>query len=339
MQLVKKTKTQIIILVLAPIILIYLGVKLYQYLHSESTDNAYIQADLVTISSENAGKVEEIFVNSNVVVKRDQVIALLDSKDFEIELEKINTEINSSQKEIKILFKKLSLEKLKTQKLSKSLDFAAFAEDLASKEFLRIKKLQKNNFTSKEALDKEHKELLSSKLNHNNLAVDLQSNEIGVEIYELEIQSAEYKLKALLDSKKLLENKIRKNIIKSPIDGILTNNNLRHGQILAAGQPLAYVVPNEVYIEANFKETQIANLSKDMKVSISIDAYPNLSLDGLIESIAPATGSEFSILPADNATGNFTKVVQRVPVRIKFIDTNFGVKIVPGLSVTVKVRY
>ncbi|MGD9639189.1 MAG: HlyD family secretion protein [Alphaproteobacteria bacterium] len=150
---------------------------------------------------------------------------------------------------------------------------------------------------------------------------------------------AEYKIalgqvqtaKADLELAKIdLEN----TIIKAPRSGYIGNKGVREGQLVKAGTALASLVPdNEIWVEANFKETQIEDIKEGQKVKIEVDAYPSDDFEGIVESLAPASGSEFSILPPENATGNFTKIVRRIPVRIKFKQGEDVSKLKAGMSV------
>jgi membrane fusion protein (multidrug efflux system) len=127
--------------------------------------------------------------------------------------------------------------------------------------------------------------------------------------------------------------------IVAPLDGVLGNRSVQVGQLLQPGAVLAFLVPAEgFFVEANFKETQLEDMRPAQPVSIEIDAYPNTRVSGVIDSTAPASGAEFSILPPENATGNFTKIVRRVPVKIRFDADNALALLKPGLSCVVKVR-
>ena len=135
------------------------------------------------------------------------------------------------------------------------------------------------------------------------------------------------------------QNDLDNTVIKAPVDGVVGNKGVQTGQYVKVGTQLMAVVPlPQVYIVANFKETQLENMRPGQPVEISIDAYPNHKLIGTVESFAPASGAVFSLLPPENATGNFTKVVQRVPIRIAVPKENALAGLLrPGLSVEVSV--
>ncbi|MFT3987847.1 HlyD family secretion protein [Aestuariivirga sp.] len=155
----------------------------------------------------------------------------------------------------------------------------------------------------------------------------LQAQKIGAEasLKELQVDEAQ------------AERNYSFTVIKAPFDGIVANRAVEPGQYVAPGQRLMALVPNVNYIEANFKETQIANLKPGQMVDVSVDALDGETLKGVVESISPASGAEFSLLPPENATGNFTKITQRIPVRIRMPAFAME-KLRPGLSVTVSVN-
>jgi membrane fusion protein (multidrug efflux system) len=137
---------------------------------------------------------------------------------------------------------------------------------------------------------------------------------------------------------KLAEINLDRTVIKAPIDGVVGNRGVRVGQYVKAGSQLLSLVPTDVHVVANFKETQLDHMRPGQQVAISVDAFPSEKLVGTVESFAPASGAEFSLLPEENATGNFTKIVRRVPVRIQLPENNplHGL-LRPGLSVVVDV--
>ncbi|TIX81862.1 MAG: HlyD family secretion protein, partial [Mesorhizobium sp.] len=127
-------------------------------------------------------------------------------------------------------------------------------------------------------------------------------------------------------------------VVRAPLDGVVGNRQVRIGRLVAPGASLLDIVPvNDLWVVANFKETQIAHIQSGQHVRITIDGYPNETIEGMVDSFAPGSGSAFSLLPADNATGNFVRVVQRVPVKIRFIGNPLPGRLVPGLSARVEI--
>ncbi len=154
-----------------------------------------------------------------------------------------------------------------------------------------------------------------------------------------QIAEADAALKVAESALRLAEVELSRTRVYAPITGVLGNRSVQVGQLVQPGIALAFLIPDhEYFIEANFKETQLEDMRPGQPVDIKIDAYPNTSITGVVDSTAPASGAEFSLLPPENATGNFTKIVRRVPVKIKFAaDTDLS-RLKPGLSTVVKVR-
>ncbi|NRA73470.1 MAG: HlyD family secretion protein [Rickettsiales bacterium] len=151
-----------------------------------------------------------------------------------------------------------------------------------------------------------------------------------------ELESAQTNYSLNLIKKKELEHKISNTLITSPINGIVTKQMLEPGQYIIAYKPLFFIVNTDsVWIEANFKETQIKNIAPGQQAEVKIDAYPDLVFKGKVDTISPATGSEFSVLPLDMSYGNFVKIVQRIPVKISLLNANKLLK--PGMSATVTI--
>ena len=162
----------------------------------------------------------------------------------------------------------------------------------------------------------------------------------NVEVTRAQEQEAQRTLAELRTALAKAERDLRFTQIRAPIDGVVGNRAIQVGDYVQTGQRLASLVPlDEVYIDANFKETQLARLRPGQKVAISIDALPDQALEGTVDSLAPASGAVFTLLPPDNATGNFTKIVQRVPVRVRVpMDVAAQGLLRPGMSVVVSVN-
>jgi membrane fusion protein (multidrug efflux system) len=153
-------------------------------------------------------------------------------------------------------------------------------------------------------------------------------------VIQAQRNEAVQKLHEAQEDARLAALNLDKTVIRAPIDGVVGNRNVRVGNYIHAGNQLLSIVPTDVYIVANFKETQLTHMKIGQKVKISIDAYPGDPVIGEVESFAPASGALFSLLPPENATGNFTKIVQRLPVRIKVPAENALRGLLrPGLSV------
>ncbi len=304
-----------------------------------STEDAYIEGDIAIISPKISGYVEKVNVDSNQIVHAGDPLVTLDGGDYQIALEQAQANKTSAELAVKridaqIIGGQASIAQAKAQlgALQASVRGAQITEkratDLAAKSVGTTADLD----NAKVALDQANANLIAGEAavasaDANLTLLKAQRDEAlsTVRLQDLAIAKAQRDLDFT--------------VLKAPYDGVVGNLAVQAGDLVSAGKRLAALVPTrELYIEANFKETQIAHLVPGSKVSIHVDAYGEQPLEGTVTSIAPASGAIFSMLPAENATGNFTKVVQRVPVRIALPqDALDGGHLRAGLSVIVDV--
>ncbi len=304
-----------------------------------STEDAYIEGDIAIISPKVSGYVEKVNVTSDQIVRAGDPLVTLDGGDYQIAYEqalasKESAELSVKRIDAQIIGGEASVAQAEAQ--LGALDAAVRgaeitanrASELASKSVGTTADLD----NAKVALDQARANVVAGQAAVSsaqaNLALLKAQREEALSAVRLQ-QLAIDKAKRDLDF----------TVLKAPYDGVIGNLSVQAGDLVSAGKRLAALVPtSELYIEANFKETQIADLVPGSKVSIHVDAYGDQPLEGTVTSIAPASGAIFSMLPAENATGNFTKVVQRVPVRIALPkDALAGGHLRAGLSVIVDV--
>jgi len=262
--------------------LIAVGLFVYYHLASfEATDDAFIDGHIAPVSAQVQGRVIEVLARDNQVVKKGDILARIDDKDYTFKR-------NEAQADA----------------------FAAQAELLeAQKDEQRYKQLLSRQEISKQEYD------------HTSLRVR-------------NAQAAAMRAHAKLD---LAQLDLEHTQIVAPIDGRVSARSVEQGQYVQVGQPLLSVVSSDVWITANFKETQLKRMKPGNPVTIHVDAYPGVTFNGHVDSLQAGTGGAFSILPAQNASGNFIKVVQRVPVKITIDDLNANYPLWPGLSVSPRV--
>jgi membrane fusion protein (multidrug efflux system) len=273
------------------------------------TDNAYIKASKILLTPEVTGLITQVAVQDNQAVKKDDLILTIDPQPYQIAVEKAEANLNMA---------KAHIEELKAQYRQKleSLERSKIEGDYAQKEYARryalkgkgvvpeaeLAEFQRSRNTALKDIDVLQEEL-------NQILAQLTGNaEINVEDHP-DYKAADAALRqARLD--------LRHAGIRAPVDGIISAAP-RVGDYARAGIPLANMVgTQEMWIEANFKETELTDIRLGQPVSIDIETYPDFEWKGTVQSISPATGSEFSVLPAQNATGNWVKIVQRIPVHI-----------------------
>jgi len=317
--------------------LFYVIYNLYIWSKTQSTDNAYLEAEISSVSSEINGVVKNVFISDNKYVKCGDIIAEIHDADFKANLIKAEATINGSGKDINVIEQKILIEQINGNKNKELLELKKTNLDIISSDYSRTVELHKDNFASQKLLDTAKNTLENAKSEYAQAKLSLQINEQTLLSLYMQKSSAEANLEALKQAKNLAERSLYNTKIRAPIDGKLANSSLRIGNFIRPGIILFSIVPSDkLYIKANFKEGQIAKFKEGMRVLIKFDAINKLKIYGKIRNISPATGSKFGLLPPDNATGNFTKIVQRIPVLIDF-ELPKNVNLVTGMSSSVSI--
>ena len=302
-----------------------------------STDDAYVQADMSFVSPKISGYVDRVLVSENQRVKAGDPLFVIDDGDYRIAVAQAEAQIATLAKTLDRIdaqtkAAQASLTQAQAQKIADqaAADNAARAQDRAAQ-------LLKSHVGTQAQLDDAQTALDQAKAAL--AGADAQIAAAQANIGVLEAQRAEQA--STLASLQLTRDKAQRDlsftVLKAPYDGVVGNRSVEQGDLVSPGQKLAVVVPmDKLYIVGNFKETQLGRLVPGEKVRITVDAIDGQSFQGTVSSLAPASGAVFSLLPPENATGNFTKVVQRVPVRIDVpADVLKTGKLRAGLSVIV----
>jgi membrane fusion protein, multidrug efflux system len=302
-----------------------------------STDDAYVQTDLSQLGAKIAGYVVEIPATENSAVKTGDVIVKLDDGDYKLALASAEARIETQNAAIATIAQQITAQQSQINSALAQLDSAKAAEINAVLSQNRASQLVKSNAGSQQALEDATRTRASAVANVSvaNANIDSARAQIGI----LNAKSAE--AQSSLSELGIARDKAKRDLsfteIKAPFDGTVGNRAVQVGQYVGPGTRLMALVPkNASYIEANFKETQLGNIHEGQKVVITVDALNGETYEGKVESISPASGAEFSLLPPENATGNFTKITQRLPVKIT-VSPELSAKLRLGLSVTVAV--
>ncbi|MGB3875047.1 HlyD family secretion protein [Shinella zoogloeoides] len=304
-----------------------------------STDDAYIEGDIASISPKVSGYVAAVNVVANQTVKAGEPLVTLDDGDYRLAKEQAEAQI-ATQKlaldriDAQIDGAKASLAQAEAQKTA--YQAALNGAEVAEK---RAKELNAKAVGTTASLDSATVALDQAKANLVGADANIVSAKANIAVLQAQRAESESGIRTLELARDKAARDLGFTVLKAPYDGVVGNVSVQVGDLVSAGQRLAALVPvTDLYVEANFKETQIAHLVPGSKVHLHVDAYEDDDILGTVSSIAPASGSVFSLLPAENATGNFTKVTQRVPVRIALpkeaLDSG---KLRAGLSVVVDV--
>jgi membrane fusion protein (multidrug efflux system) len=304
-----------------------------------STDDAYIEGDIATISPKVTGYVAKVNVVANQEVKAGDVLATLDNGDYQNALDQANAQIATEQLSLsridaQIEGARASLVQAQAQKTA--LEATVRGAEIKQK---RQSDLQAKSVGTTADLDDANTAFDQAKANLAGGDANIVAAQANIAILEAQRKEAEGSVRSLEISRDKAARDLSFTVLKAPYDGIVGNRSVQEGDLVSPGQRLMALVPvHELYIDANFKETQIQHLVPGSKVNVHVDAYSDHPVVGTVESISPASGSVFSLLPPENATGNFTKVIQRVPVRIALPqDALDSGRLRAGLSVVVDV--
>jgi membrane fusion protein (multidrug efflux system) len=300
-----------------------------------STDDAYLQADNVLISPKVAGYISEVPVSDNQPVQAGQVLARIDDRDYRTAVALASADVAAQRAVIDSLDQQIQAQQLAVE--AARANIVADQADLtfAGQDYDRYMYLSHTGAGSLQEAQKATSAIRAKRANlqHDNADLGLALKQIDV------LKAQQTQARALLAQKQAALHQARLNesytTITSSVTGTVGARTLRVGQYVQAGTQLMAVVPlQHVYITANFKETQLTDVHAGQPVTIAVDTFPGATVHGTVNSIAPASGQEFALLPPDNATGNFTKIVQRVPVKITVNpdDPLIGV-LRPGMSV------
>lgn len=333
----KKLVMYAVLTVTAVVLLIHYTPKLVYAMHHESTDNAFVKGDVVPVSAQVKGRIAKVLIEDNMQVKKGDVLFELENQDYTIALNRAKEELAAAQAQIAAIDAS-SAQAAESVRQAQSLQGKAQTEKaFADKEQQRYARLVSENLVSKNFYDgvKAKADETGSQANAAEAAVRIA--QASMKTIEANRKAAEFKAASALQAVRAAELDLERTVIRAPRNGRIGQNNVKAGRYVQPGQTVISLVGSDkLWIEANFKETQLNLIRVGQSVEIKADAYPDMKINGRVESIQPGTGSAFSLLPAENATGNFVKVVQRVPVKIA-IDGDAGM-LVPGLSVVPSVK-
>jgi membrane fusion protein (multidrug efflux system) len=335
------------ILLLVALIAIGWGVKNYLYGRSHSTtDNAQVDGSIIPVLAKVGGFVKSIAVVENQPVKAGQVIVELDDSEYAVRLTQSDAELSAAlaaaggkgvDGQAAAMIRSAQSQR---QVVDAQIQSARAAQAKAAADLARFKELVAKQIVSKQQLDAA--QAAFDQANANLSAAERQANSATAQLSNAEAGS-KFAQARLAGAKATRENaalQLSYTKITAPLSGTVSRKQIEVGQLVQPGQPLLTLVADtSVWINANFKETQLVDIRVGQSVELEVDSYPGCVAEGKVESLSAATGAKFALLPPDNSTGNFTKVVQRVPVRIQ-VTKGCGAErpLRPGMSVTASVK-
>jgi membrane fusion protein, multidrug efflux system len=315
-----------------PLVLVLAGAYFYvtggRYV---STDNAYVRSDISQISTEVSGRVDEIEVRENQSVQAGQVLFRLEDASFKIAVERAEAQLAATRLDIEALRATYALKQSELKSAQDTLDYQG-------RELDRQKQLFTTHVTSQQQFDQAQHNLDTARQNVDSARQGLANvlASLGGDPHiETHNHPRVLAAKAMRDQAQL---DLSHTVVYASIDGTVAQvDKLQKGEHVTIGTPLFSLIGREVWVEANFKETELTHMKPGQEATIEVDTYPDRVFKGRVAGISPGTGSEFSVLPAQNATGNWVKVVQRLPVRIVLSDRDSESALLSGMSATVEV--
>jgi membrane fusion protein, multidrug efflux system len=283
-----------------------------------TTDDAYVRANNTVLGAKVAGYVSKIAVPDNSEVKAGDLLFQIDDGDYVIAVNNAKAKIATQEATIERIGRQVVAQQSAVEQAKAQLDSAQAAVKRADSDFTRQQQLTDRGWASKAIYDQSLATRDQSAAGVQSAQAQLDAAQAQVDVIKSQKAEAEGQLAELKTSLAKAERDLAFTTVRAPVDGVFSNRLVNEGDYIQVGQRMANVVPlDDVYIDANFKETQLERIRPGHPVSIAVDALSGNDLTGYVESLAPASGSVFTLLPPDNATGNFTKVVQRLPIRIR----------------------
>jgi membrane fusion protein (multidrug efflux system) len=307
---------------------------------TQSTDDAYVHADFTTVAPQVSGTVERVLIEDNQPVKKGDLLAIIDDRDFVVAVNAAKAQVASAQASIASLQAHLIQQETAIRQAQAAVAADDAALKLAKVNQARYRNLATDGSGTVQARQQAEAQLSIQLARGEKSQAGLQAARQQVDILKADLEKARAALAHAQAAQATAELKLSYTRITAPIGGTIGQKSVRIGAFVNAGKPLLAIVPlDAVYVTANFRETQLACVQTGQAVDIEVDALPGETLQGTVDSLGPASGVSYSAVAPHNATGNFTKIVQRLPVRIRIDpDQPAAAKLRVGMSVTPKIR-
>jgi len=301
-----------------------------------STDNAYVQGDITPISPRISGYISEAAVHDHQVVREGDLLFRIEDDEYLARRDESLAALQAREAELQSLAIQVARQEALIRRADAAVSGAKADAHRTDLDLTRVRNLSSRGAESKQAEERAEAEQLKASASLLEAMADLDANRRQVALLQSQQQQAAANILAAKAALKLASIDLANTRIRAPSDGQLAERQAREGQYVRPGTLLVALVGSKPWVIANFKETQLSELRIGDDVEIQIDAVPDSKFHGYVEAIAPASGARFALLPPDNATGNFTRIVQRIPVKIRFAEGQPQIDILkPGMSALV----
>jgi membrane fusion protein (multidrug efflux system) len=324
------------------VLLILIVAAILWWLHArqyESTDDAFVDARTIPISAQISGAISEVDVTDNQLVGAGAPLMRIDERIYEAQLDQAKAQVDQAQANIANLDAQIEAQEARIVQADKQMEQAQAALTFAQEEYNRYAQLAKNGSGTVQQAQQSQSNLLQGQATFAGAQANSVAARKQLSVLQTQRRGADAQLEGNLAQQKLNETYLSYTSISAPVAGRVAKLTAAKGMYTTPGQALTMFVPRDVWVTANFKESQLQLMRPGQPVELHVDAFPDRTFRGHVDSIQAGSGTAFSLLPAENATGNYVKVVQRVPVKLVF-DEQPDVELGPGMSVvpTVKVR-
>ncbi|WP_074071493.1 HlyD family secretion protein [Rhizobium gallicum] len=305
----------------------------------EATDNAYVRADITSLAPKVAGYVLEVGVTDNAMVQAGDILFRIDDRDYRARLAQADANVASARAALVNLEAETRFQKAVIAQSEAQLKSALAAQTLAMQSFDRYRSLIRASTVSQAKFEESEAGIAQADASVSAAQAGIEAQHRKLDVLAAQRDAAQAALSQAEAARTLSQIDLDNTTVRAPVNGVVGNRQVRVGRFVTTGTPMLDIVPiHDVWIVANFKETELEDIRVGQPVRISVDGYPHAEVRGAVDSLAPGSGAAFSLIPADNATGNFVRVVQRVPVKIRLTSIPSRVRLVPGLSARVSIR-
>ncbi|MBC2779152.1 HlyD family secretion protein [Parasphingopyxis marina] len=304
-----------------------------------ATDNAYIRGDVTALAPRIAGYVTAVEVADNQAVQQGDVLFRIDDRDFRARVAQAAANVAAAQARLANVDAELQLQHSIIRQADAQRRASVAAFNLATTTSSRHQELVGSDAISQAQADESSAARSQAQAGVSAASATVEAQRQRIAVLAAQRRAAVAAIAQARAALELAQIDLDSTIVRAPVNGIVGNRQVRIGRLVAPGASVIDIVPvHDLWVIANFKETQLAHVRPGQRARITVDGYPDEIIEGVVDSLAPGSGSAFSLLPSDNATGNFVRVVQRVPVKIRFTGNPLPGRLVPGLSVRVEVE-
>lgn len=303
-----------------------------------STDNAYVRGDATSLAPKVSGYVTAVEIVDNQTVRAGEILFRIDDRDYRARLAQAVANVGAAQARLSNVDAEIRLQHALIRQADAQRRANLTELNLAAKMSDRRRELVRSHYVSQAQVDESDTARSSAEAAVSAASATLEAQRKRIAVLASQREAAVAAVAQAVALRELAQIDLDSTVVRAPVGGVIGNRQVRVGRFVAPGVSLLDIVPiDDLWLVANFKETQLEHIQPGQRVRITVDGYPNETMAGVVDSFAPGSGSAFSLLPPDNATGNFVRVVQRVPVKIRFSGQPLPGRLVPGLSARVEI--